>query len=167
MTVWIMPRPRYGALLSEGIAHDVEIGVARQAEAGAERGAAGFFDVDQDLGGVVEAHAGVERHHAGGGLLVVRAEAMRAAVERGEIGMGLKNEIGLPGEPEARVLEMREHGFVLASSAGGGRRRGVVAGEAAGSAGRPEVSGCWADAGPARAARAQKAEAGEQYWQRN
>ena len=61
-----------GSLAQQGIAHDVEIGIAGEAEAEAERGATCLFDVDQNLGGVVEAHAGVERHHARGGLLVVR-----------------------------------------------------------------------------------------------
>ena len=45
--------------------------------------------------GVVEAHSGVERHHAGRRLLIVRIEAMRAAVRRVEFGMSLENEVGL------------------------------------------------------------------------
>ena len=98
-----------GRLAQRGIADDVEIGVAGEAETCAERGAAGFFDVDQKFGGVVEAHAGVERHDARRRFLVVGAEAVGAAVERGKIGMGLENEVGLAREPEARVFEMGEH----------------------------------------------------------
>ena len=100
-----------GRLAQQRVAHDVEIGVAGKAETVRQSGTARFFDVDQELGGVVEAHAGVERHQAGRGFLVVRAEAMRTAVERLKFRMGLKHEVGLAREPEARVLEMREHGF--------------------------------------------------------
>ena len=53
------------------IAHDVEIGVSGQAEALGEGCAARLFYVDENLRGVVETHAGIERHHAGSGFLVV------------------------------------------------------------------------------------------------
>src|SRR6202166_3962848 len=93
------------------MAHDVEMGIASQAETGGESGASRLFNVDEQFGGVAEARAGVQRHQARGCFFVTRAEAMRAAVERAEVGMRLKNEVGLTGEPEARVLEMREHRF--------------------------------------------------------
>ena len=46
------------------VAHDIEIGIAGEAEALAEGGAPGLFDVDQDLKGVVQAEASVEREDA-------------------------------------------------------------------------------------------------------
>ena len=112
-----------GCLAQERVAHDIQIGVAGEAEALSESGATCFFNVHQQFGGVVQAHTGVERHYAGSGFLVVRAKAVRAAVERRKIGMGLKNEVGLTGEPEARVLEMREHGL---GAVVGRRVRGIV-----------------------------------------
>src|ERR1700680_396674 len=36
---------------------------------------------------------------------------MRAAVGRVKVGVGLKNEVGLTGEPEPSVMEVREHRF--------------------------------------------------------
>jgi hypothetical protein len=39
------------------------------------------------------------------------AEAMRSTVERWKVGMSLKYEVGLAREPEAGVLEVREHGL--------------------------------------------------------
>ncbi len=110
-----------GGLAQQRITHDIEIGVAGQAQASAEGGAARLFNVDQQFGGAVETHAGVERHHTRGGLLVARAEAMRTAVERAEVGMGLKNEIGLTREPETRVLEVREQRFRALVGSGVGR----------------------------------------------
>ncbi len=100
-----------GSFAQQRIADDIEIGVTSQAEAGGEGGSACLFNIDQHLEGVVEAHAGIQRHQARGGFLITRTEAMRAAVGRVKVGMGLKNEVGLAGEPEARVLEMREHRF--------------------------------------------------------
>src|SRR6202043_3825946 len=84
-----------GSLAQQRIAHDVEIGVARQAETGGESGASRLFDVDEQFGGVAEAHSGVQSHQARGGFFIARAETMRAAVESAEIGVGLKDEIGL------------------------------------------------------------------------
>jgi hypothetical protein len=60
-----------------------------------ETGNAGLFDVDQKFGGIVEAHAGVEGHHARCSLFVIGAEAVVAAVGRREWGMSLENKIGL------------------------------------------------------------------------
>jgi len=41
----------------------------------------------------------------------MRIQTMRAAVERGEIGMRLEDEVGLSVKPEAGGFEMRQHGF--------------------------------------------------------
>jgi len=41
----------------------------------------------------------------------MRAETVLAAVKSRETGMGLEDEIGLAGEPEARVMEVRKHGL--------------------------------------------------------
>ena len=38
-------------------------------------------------------------------------EGYAGRCKRGEAGQGLKNEVGLAGEPEACVLEVREHRF--------------------------------------------------------
>ena len=75
-----MARLEIGRFAQAGIAHDIEIGVAGEAEAVAESGSAGFFDIDQKFGGVIEAGAGVEGHHARSGFFVVGAEAVLAAV---------------------------------------------------------------------------------------
>ena len=103
------------------VADDIEVGVSSEAEALSERRAAGFLDVDENLGGVIEAHASVERHDARRSFLVVGAETVRAAVERGKLGMGLKHEVGLAREPEARALQMWEHGFGAVVGRRGGR----------------------------------------------
>jgi len=102
------------------IAHDVQVGIAGQSQAGAQRRAAGFFDIHQDLGGIVEPHAGVKRHHARRGFLIARAEAVLSAVGSVKVRVSLEDEIRLAGEPEARVLEMREHrfGIVIGGRAG-------------------------------------------------
>src|SRR5260370_12196085 len=94
-----------------GIAHDIEIRRARQPKTRAESGSAGLFGVDQKLDGIAEAHAGVERHHARGCFFVVGTQAVRAPVGSVERWMSLENEIRLASEPEARVLEVREHRF--------------------------------------------------------
>jgi len=80
-------RAQVRGFAEERIAHDIEIGIAGEAEAGAESGAAGFFDVDEKFGGIVEAYAGVEGHDAGRRFLVVGAKAMGAAVVGRERGM--------------------------------------------------------------------------------
>src|ERR1700736_2095191 len=49
----------------------------------------------------------------------MRAETVFAAVESMETGMGLEDEIGLAGEPEAGVMEAGKHGL------GGCVRRGI------------------------------------------
>ena len=117
-TLWIMPRPRYGALLNSGLRTMSRSVLPARPKARAERGAAGFFDVHQKLGGIVEPHAGVERHDSRGGFLIVRTEAVRPAVVGVKVGMSLEDEVRLPGEPEARVLEMREHRFGIGSGGG-------------------------------------------------
>ena len=71
-----------GGFAEKGIADDVEIGVSGEAEAGTERGAAGFFDVGEKFSGIVQAVAGVERQDSGRGFFVVGLQAVRAGVER-------------------------------------------------------------------------------------
>ncbi len=44
----------------KGIADDIEIGIAGKAETLTEGGSAGFFQIDQKFGGIVEAYAAVE-----------------------------------------------------------------------------------------------------------
>ena len=108
----------------QGIAHNVEVGITCQSETLGESGPAGFFNIDQKLGRVVDAHARVERHDARCGFLVVGTQAVRAAVERGKGRMRLEDEIRLAGKPEARILEVREHrGHIV-----GGRRIGRILG---------------------------------------
>src|ERR1700676_1582806 len=72
---------------------------------------------------MIEADAGVERHDSRGGFLIAWTEAVRPAVVGVKIGMSLKDEVDLPGEPEPRVLEMREHRFGIGS---GGRVVGCL-----------------------------------------
>src|ERR1019366_10118031 len=91
------------------IAHNVQVGVSRKAKALSKRRAACLLDINQKFGGSVEPHTGVKRHHAGGGLFIVRAEAVRPAVVGVEIGMGLEDEVRLSREPESSALEMRKH----------------------------------------------------------
>src|SRR5271156_5763999 len=95
----------------ERIADDIKICIAGQSETCAERGSASLFDIDEEFGGVVGAHSGVERQHAGGSFLVVRAQTVLAAVVGREWRMGLENEIRRTGEPEAGVLEVRKYGL--------------------------------------------------------
>ena len=102
-TVWIHAAAEVWSFAERRIADDIEIGVSRQAETCAERGAAGFFDVDENFGRVVESNASVEGEHSRGRFLVVRAQAVRSAVEGMEIGMSLEDEVGLAREPELRV----------------------------------------------------------------
>src|ERR1035438_2578299 len=98
-------------LAEQGIAHDVEIGVARKAESLTEGRPTGLLEIDQKLEGIVEPHAAVERDYARSAFLIVWAEAVRPAVERAKIGMSLENEVGLTGEPEACALDVRQHRF--------------------------------------------------------
>src|SRR5260370_23378286 len=91
--------------------------------AGAERRAASFFNISQNLGRIVKPRAGVERQDSRGGFLIVRAEAVLPAVSSVKVGVSLEDEVHLPGEPEARVLEMREHRFGIAI---GGRTGWIV-----------------------------------------
>src|SRR6202050_3179278 len=91
------------------MAYDVKIGIAGQSKTVAKGCSARLLNVNQNLGGVAHTDSGIESHHAGGRLLVMWAEAMRATVESRKIGMRLKNEVGLTGEPEARVLKMGKH----------------------------------------------------------
>src|SRR6202521_6092191 len=72
---------------------------------------------------MIEADAGVERHDSRGGFLIVWTEAVRPAIVGVKVGMSLKDEVDLPGEPEPRVLEMREHRFGIGS---GGRVVGCL-----------------------------------------
>ena len=118
-----------GSFAEERIADDVEIGVAGKAEAQAESCATSLFDVDEEFGGVVEACASVKRENAGRRLVVMRTEAVRAAVKRREFGMSLEDEIGLSAEPETRVFEMREHRFGSVFRGGSG---GIGLGDVAG-----------------------------------
>src|SRR5260370_42056825 len=87
--------------------------------AGAERRAASFFNISQNLGRIVKPRAGVERQDSRGGFLIVRAEAVLPAVSSVKVGVSLEDEVHLPGEPEARVLEMREHRFGIIGGRGG------------------------------------------------
>src|ERR1700683_5047026 len=91
------------------MAYDVKIGIAGQSKPVARGCSARLLNVNQNLGGVAHTDSGIESHHAGGRLLVMWAEAVRATVESRKIGMRLKNEVGLTGEPEARVLKMGKH----------------------------------------------------------
>src|SRR5208282_3159970 len=77
----------------------------------AERGSSGFFDIDQEFGGVIEAYAGVEREHARCGFFIIRAQTVLAAVVGVEGRMSLEDKIHLTGEPEAGILEVRKHGL--------------------------------------------------------
>jgi len=70
---------------------------------------AGFFDVDEKFGELVEAYAGVEGHDAGRRFLVV-GPGLWAPLYRQGTGMSLEDEVCLTGE-QKRSLEMREHGF--------------------------------------------------------
>ncbi len=75
----------------------------RPGQSPAERRAARFFDIHQKLGGIVEPHAGIERHHSRSGFLIVGTEAVRSAVVSMKIGMGLEDEFACP-ESQKRVL---------------------------------------------------------------
>ena len=101
--------PEIRSLAKQRIADDIEIGVAGETESEAKGGASGLFKIYQEFGGIVQANAGVERHDARCGLLVVWAETVRTTVESGEIGMRLEDEVRLTGEPESSALEVREH----------------------------------------------------------
>src|SRR5258708_36367539 len=72
------------------ITHDVEIGIPCQAEARAEGRSSSFFDVDDNLRGVVDAGAGIQRQYAREGFFIMRAETVFAAVGSMETGMGLE-----------------------------------------------------------------------------
>ena len=93
------------------IAHNIQIRIASQPQPRAERRAAGFFDIHQKLGGIVQPHAGVQRHHPRSGFLVVGTKTVRPAVGGVKAGQGLEDEVRLPRDPEARALEMRENRF--------------------------------------------------------
>src|ERR1700731_2799520 len=101
-----MPRPRYGALLSEGLRTMSRSGGPARPRPVLSAAPPRLFNVDEHFGRATEAHAGVESHDARCGFLIVRAEAVLSTVRCVEIRMSLKNEVGLTGEPEARVLEM-------------------------------------------------------------
>jgi hypothetical protein len=64
--------PEIWLLAEERIAHDVEIRRPGHTESHAQGGAAGFLDIHQQLGGVIESHPGVERQHSRGSLFVAR-----------------------------------------------------------------------------------------------
>ena len=64
--------PQIGSLAQRGVAYDIEIRIASQSEAGAQRSSAGLLNIDQQFSGVVETHSGVEGHHARRGLLIIR-----------------------------------------------------------------------------------------------
>ena len=128
-TLWIMPRPRYGALLNSGLRTMSRSVFPAKPRPVLSAVAASFFDVNQKLGGIVEPHAGVERHDSRSGFVIVWTEAVLPAVVGVKAGMSLEDEVRLPGEPEARVLEMREHRFGIGIGVGGRagrivRRRG-------------------------------------------
>jgi len=72
---------------------------------------------------MVEAHAGVEGHHSGRGLFIIGAETVLAAVGRAEARMRLEDEVGLTGDPEARVLDVREQGFRIVAGRQIGKTR--------------------------------------------
>jgi len=93
------------------VAHDVEIGIAGEAEALAEGGAPGLFDVDQDLKGVVQAEARVEREDARSGFFITSAQAVRATIGGRKIGMRLEYKIGLAGKPVTAVRKVRKDRF--------------------------------------------------------
>src|ERR1019366_6870602 len=73
---------------------------------------------------MVEPHAGVERHDSRSGFVIMRTEAIRPAVVGVKSGMSLKDEVHLPGEPEARAAEMWEHRFGIGT--GMARRAGGI-----------------------------------------
>src|ERR1039458_5101153 len=50
-----------GSFTQRRVTHDVQIGIAGQAKATGKCGAARFFDIDQQFGGVVQPHARVKR----------------------------------------------------------------------------------------------------------
>src|SRR5271166_3435230 len=93
--------------------------ISGESEAKAQSVAPCFFDINQQLGRVVKAQAGVERQHPRRSLFVVRTQTMDAAVESRERRMSLKDEIRLPGQPEARVFKMRQHRFGIGNRARG------------------------------------------------
>ena len=107
--------PEVRRFAQQRIADDVEVRIAGKTETGAECSSASLFDIDQKLGGIVEAHSGVERHDAGSGFFIVGTQTVRAAIGGMERRMSLENEVRLPGEPETCVLEMGKHCFGVVS----------------------------------------------------
>src|ERR1035437_8819364 len=74
---------------------------------------------------MVEPHAGVERHDSRSGCVIMRTESIRPAVVGVKSGMSLKDEVHLPGEPEARAAEMWEHRFGIGAGIARGAGRNV------------------------------------------
>src|SRR5579863_9968603 len=102
---------KIGSLAEQRIADDVEVGVAGQAEALAQGRPAGLFGIYQQFRGIVDPDSGVESEDAGRGFFVMRIETVRPAVKRVKLRVSLNDPVGLSGKPEARVLEMRQHGL--------------------------------------------------------
>src|SRR5712692_5714222 len=73
----------------QGIANDIEIREAGEAERFAEAVASGFLDVAENFGGAGEAEAGEEGEDAGAGVLGVWRKTVFALIGRMKIGMPL------------------------------------------------------------------------------
>src|ERR1019366_8753842 len=81
----------------------------------------------QQVGRIVQPHSRVERHQAGGCLLVVGTQTVLSAIGSVKRRVRLKDEIHLTREPEAGVFEVGEHRFRAlfgrgVSHVSGGRR---------------------------------------------
>jgi hypothetical protein len=98
-----------GSLAERGIAHDIEVEKAGDAESFAESMAAGFLDVTEKLGRFRDAQTGVEGEHARTRVLGFRSEAVFSLVRRMKRGMPLGNEIRLAGKPDAVPLPVGKH----------------------------------------------------------
>ena len=100
---------KVGCFAQKRVAHDIEVGIARQPEAVAQRRAATFFDVHKELQRVAHTSTGEHRENARRGLFITRTKTVRPAVEGVKVRMRLKDKIGLAREPESRALEVRKH----------------------------------------------------------
>jgi hypothetical protein len=99
---------RIGSLAEQRIAHHVQIRKARNAQRLPDPVPAGFLDIAEKFSRGIDPHSRKQSQHAGRSVLSFRRKAVRSLVGRTKRGVPLRNNICLPGKPEAVRLKMRE-----------------------------------------------------------